>query len=159
MRANRQSIIWLVALMLMWTVGPASAEVATLGRIRIESFIRMHAMKAVLVLDVRGTDAYRAGHIPGAVHVPLDHIAARAEELQALVRNRMVVAYCSCPEEHSSLAAVKLLDANGIPNAAALVGGLPAWVSKGGRTDKYRHEGRFMSALVTPRILLPHADR
>jgi rhodanese-related sulfurtransferase len=107
-----------------------------LGRIAIEDFIQLHAFNGALVLDVRGTDAYRAGHIPGAVHVPLDQIEARAEEIQALVKHRAVVTYCSCPEEHASLVAVRLLDASGVPHASALVGGYPAWVAKGGKIEK-----------------------
>lgn len=128
--------IWIVAGTAGLAQSPQRESQPTPGRIGIEAFIQMHALKAALVLDVRSTEAYRAGHIPGAVHVPLDHIAARAEELQSLVKQRMVVAYCSCPDEHASLIAVRLLDANGIPNAAALVGGFPAWVGKGGKAEK-----------------------
>jgi len=143
MSVRRQSIIRVSVLLWSAFVGPVvgaqtpaqDAEPAP-GRIGIQAFIRMQALDAALVLDVRSTDAYRAGHIPGAVHVPLDHIAARAEELQSLVKHRMVVTYCSCPEEHASLAAVRLLDANGIPGAAALVGGYQGCVEKGGKVER-----------------------
>jgi rhodanese-related sulfurtransferase len=133
MRTHRQSIIFLLAVLLTGSAGAQSEP----GRIGIDAFIRMHAMKAVLVIDVRGTDAYRAGHIPGALHVPLDQIAARADEIRSLVKApHPIVTYCSCPEEHASLAAVRLLAEHGISNASALVGGFPAWVAKGGIAEK-----------------------
>jgi 3-mercaptopyruvate sulfurtransferase SseA len=47
----------------------------------------------VIVIDVRGDQAYRAGHIPGAVSVPLETVAARAAEWASATRP--VVTYCS----------------------------------------------------------------
>jgi DNA-binding transcriptional ArsR family regulator len=45
----------------------------------------------VVVLDVRPTEEYAAGHIPGALSVPVDQLADRIGELPAAVD---VVAYC-----------------------------------------------------------------
>ena len=36
-----------------------------------------------LVVDVRGAKEYQAGHLPGAVHIPLDELSTRAAELAA----------------------------------------------------------------------------
>jgi len=47
--------------------------------------------KAVLV-DVRGAEAYKAGHIKGALSIPSNEIRDRARELP---RNKMIVTYCS----------------------------------------------------------------
>jgi rhodanese-related sulfurtransferase len=33
------------------------------------------------VVDVRGVDAYTAGHIPGAMHIPGEQIASRMAEI------------------------------------------------------------------------------
>lgn len=46
---------------------------------------------AVTVLDVRPGEEYRAAHIPGAVSIPLDELAARISELP---ERADVVAYC-----------------------------------------------------------------
>ena len=43
-----------------------------------------------LVIDVRGEAAYTAGHIPGALHIPGDEMAARMAEIP---KNRLVVTY------------------------------------------------------------------
>lgn len=46
----------------------------------------------VVVIDVRNADGYRAGHIPGALLVPLDQVPAQAEKLKSL--GKPIVAYC-----------------------------------------------------------------
>lgn len=45
----------------------------------------------VVLLDVRDASAYSAGHIPGAVSLPLEEIGVRARSLE---RDRSYVAYC-----------------------------------------------------------------
>jgi rhodanese-related sulfurtransferase len=62
------------------------------------------------VLDVRPAEEYAAGHIPGAVSIPLDQLADRLEDLPA---DTEVVAYCRgayCVLAHD---AVRLLTAHG----------------------------------------------
>ena len=136
MRANRQSII----LVWLWMAlgglpaaaqdpGPAGPVAAIVDRIGIEDFRRLHARGAVYPIDVRSADAYKAGHIPGAVNVPLDQIERRADETRARAKGRAIVTYCSCPDEHASLAAARLLAGKHVANVRALVGGYPAWVS------------------------------
>src|SRR6266508_6633564 len=49
------------------------------------------ADSGVTVLDVRPREEYAAGHVPGAVSVPLDELADRLAELPA---NQEIVAYC-----------------------------------------------------------------
>jgi rhodanese-related sulfurtransferase len=43
-----------------------------------------------MVIDVRGAEAFRAGHIPGAVHIPADEIE---RSLLKIPRDRPVVTY------------------------------------------------------------------
>ena len=52
---------------------------------------RVAAGKA-LIVDVRDAAAYNASHIAGALSVPLDDVAARADELKK--RGKAIVAYC-----------------------------------------------------------------
>jgi rhodanese-related sulfurtransferase len=48
----------------------------------------------VTVIDVRPTDEYRAGHIPGALSIPLEELKSRMDELPG---DSDVVAYCRGP--------------------------------------------------------------
>lgn len=38
---------------------------------------------APVIVDVRSEKEYRAGHLPGAIHIPSDELAARASDLSA----------------------------------------------------------------------------
>ena len=84
---------------------------------------RLAAGAAVTVLDVRPSEEYAAGHIPGAVSIPLDELAARLAELPDAGQ---VIAYCRgayCVLAHD---AVRLLRAHG-RDATRLADGMLEW--------------------------------
>jgi rhodanese-related sulfurtransferase len=85
----------------------------------------------VTVLDVRPSGEYRAGHIPGAVSIPLGELKARFKELP---KNREVVAYCRGPYCVFAVEAVELLRKKGF-NAHRLREGVLDWRSRGWRVD------------------------
>jgi len=87
-----------------------------------ELFLRMREGQ-VLVLDVRPEAEYAAAHIPGAVNMPHDQLAARLAELPS---GTDIVAYCRGRYCVFAPAAVRLLRAHGFP-ARPLEGGLPGW--------------------------------
>ncbi|MFC3821394.1 rhodanese-like domain-containing protein [Planomonospora venezuelensis] len=77
----------------------------------------------VTVVDVRPVEEYAAGHIPGALSVPLERLADRLADLPADGR---IVAYCRgayCVMAHE---AVRELTARG-RNAARLADGMLEW--------------------------------
>lgn len=80
-----------------------------------------------IVLDVRPAEEYRAGHIPGAISVPLEELEARLAELP---RGKEAVAYCRGPYCVMSFEAVKLLRADG-RRARRLEEGFPEWRANG----------------------------
>jgi 3-mercaptopyruvate sulfurtransferase SseA len=45
-----------------------------------------------IVVDVRGEDQYKAGHIKGALWIPGDQLAGRTKELP---KDKLIVTYCS----------------------------------------------------------------
>ena len=72
-----------------------------------------------VLLDVRPEAEYAAGHLPGAVHIPVEELADRLAELPA---DRDIVAYCRgryCVLAHD---AVRLLTAHGRPARRAAEG-------------------------------------
>lgn len=62
-------------------------------RITQEEFKKLLAVGAVTVVDVRDAGAFAAGHIPGALSIPLDTVDQAAERLREL--GKPVVTYCS----------------------------------------------------------------
>lgn len=80
----------------------------------------------IVVLDVRPTNEYAAGHIAGARSIPLAELDTRLAELAACE----VVAYCRGPYCVLADEAVALLRAHGVP-ARRLEAGFPDWASLG----------------------------
>jgi rhodanese-related sulfurtransferase/DNA-binding MarR family transcriptional regulator len=81
----------------------------------------------VTVLDVRPPEEYQAGHIPGAVSVPLSELERRLSEVP---RDREVVAYCRGPYCVMAIEAVELLRAHGF-EATRMEEGVPDWRARG----------------------------
>ncbi|MDE8347491.1 MAG: metalloregulator ArsR/SmtB family transcription factor [Acidocella sp.] len=81
----------------------------------------------VTIIDVRPTEEYQAGHIPGAISIPLKQLQSR---MAALPRSKKIVAYCRGPYCVLSVEAVELLRANGF-RAARLEDGVQDWRALG----------------------------
>lgn len=86
-----------------------------------------------VAIDVRGSVPYELGHIRGAVWLPLGLVAQRFGELP---QDKVIVAYCTCKAEETSLeAAMMLAKQHGFERVAVLVGGYPAWSEAGLPTE------------------------
>jgi rhodanese-related sulfurtransferase len=104
-----------------------AARAAYLGA-GIEEVTREELLRCVqsgqaTVIDVRPVEEYAAGHIPGAVSIPLEELAQRLAELPI---DQEIVAYCRgayCVLAHD---AVRLLTAQGRP-ARKLADGMLEW--------------------------------
>ena len=77
----------------------------------------------VTVLDVRPPEEFAAGHLPGAINIPLSELEDRLQDLPA---EQEVVAYCRGPHCVLAFDAVARLRAKGVP-ARRLEGGFPEW--------------------------------
>jgi rhodanese-related sulfurtransferase len=91
-----------------------------------------------VAIDVRGSVPYELGHIKGAVWLPLGIVAQRFDELP---QDKLIVAYCTCKAEETSLEAAMLLSQkHGFERVAVLHGGYPAWVEAGLPTEANQTE-------------------
>jgi rhodanese-related sulfurtransferase len=77
----------------------------------------------VTVIDVRPAHEYRAGHVKGAINIPLEDLE---EHLGELPRERDVVAYCRGPYCVLAFEAVEALRRHGF-SARRLENGFPEW--------------------------------
>lgn len=77
----------------------------------------------VTVLDVRPPEEYAAGHLPGAVNIPVHELQKRLSELP---KRKEVIAYCRGPYCVMSYDAVQFLRHQGL-KARRLEAGLPEW--------------------------------
>lgn len=81
----------------------------------------------VTVIDVRPSDEFALGHVPGAVNVPLGELENRVAELDP---SREVIAYCRGPWCVMSFEAVAALRSKGY-RVRRLEDGLPEWQAAG----------------------------
>ncbi|MEW5707335.1 MAG: metalloregulator ArsR/SmtB family transcription factor [Pseudomonadota bacterium] len=81
----------------------------------------------VTVLDVRPPEEYAAGHLPGAINIPLAELEGR---LSKLPRDREIVAYCRGPYCVLAFEAVARLRQKGL-KARRLQDGFPEWKAAG----------------------------
>jgi rhodanese-related sulfurtransferase/DNA-binding transcriptional ArsR family regulator len=79
--------------------------------------------RQALVIDVRPSEEFAAGHIPGALSVPLSELKARLPELS---REAEIVAYCRGPYCVLAPQALEILRRAGF-RARRLNEGLPEW--------------------------------
>jgi len=117
--------------------GLAERQSAEVERIVRDSFERRDALDPVgrdellmrvkrgeaIVLDVRPPQEYSAGHIPGAINIPLNELSRR---LAGLPKHREIVAYCRGPYCLLAFDAVAKLRKSGY-QARRLQDGFPEW--------------------------------
>jgi len=112
-------------------ISAAQAAGRTLGSISKTSVSEIApsvASRAVTVLDVRNRSEFSAGHIPGALHIPVGHLRARLAEIP---RDKPIV--LNCESGGRSAIATSVLQQLGVNNATNLTGGFVAW-NKAGET-------------------------
>jgi rhodanese-related sulfurtransferase len=118
------------------------AEVETVTRQYLEARGALEAVRTgdlvermragdVTLIDVRPREEYLAGHLPGAISLPLADLKKRLRELPA---TRDVVAYCRGPYCVMALDAVEVLRRKGL-RAHRLELGVPEWRARGWRVD------------------------
>jgi rhodanese-related sulfurtransferase/rubrerythrin len=100
----------------------AADEIITLVPSEVKAVLDKDKKGEFLLLDVRQPEEYEAGHIPGAMLIPLGELEARQEEL---VRSKKIIAYCR--SGHRSMAAAIALCGLGFKDVHHLEGGILNW--------------------------------
>jgi len=97
---------------------------------------KLKAKEDVLVIDVRESAEYQAGHINGAHLVPRGILEAAADPTYphhfpelATARDRQVIVYCATSGRSAMAAAV--LQMMGFKHVASMEGGFSRWVTEG----------------------------
>ncbi|NYF57349.1 rhodanese-like domain-containing protein [Micromonospora purpureochromogenes] len=113
---------------------PAVAAAHFLDRLTFETDVSdVHAdltarVPGLMVVDSRGPDAWRQGHLPGAVHLPTAEIATRAAEL--VPAGTAVVTYCWGPGCNGATRAALEFARLGY-RVKEMLGGYEYWVREG----------------------------
>ena len=93
----------------------------------MDELLKRARSKQMVILDTRPASEYIAGHIPGALSIPVDDLQRR---LKQLTKGKEYVAYCRGPYCVYADRAVEILRAHG-RRARRLAEGFPEWRSAG----------------------------
>jgi hydroxyacylglutathione hydrolase len=104
----------------------AGMELESLPQISAAQLAPIAAAGEATVLDVRRTSEWEAGHVEGALHIPLSELPARLGEIP---RDRPLIVHCQGGGR--SAIASSLLIANGFGDVANLSGGFGQWQREG----------------------------
>ena len=77
------------------------------------------------VVDVREPREYAAGHVPGAVNIPMGHLPGRLDEI-----DRSAPVYVICATGNRSSVMTRVLNGAGF-EAFNVAGGTSAWIQSG----------------------------
>ncbi len=109
----------------------------------------------VTLLDVRPPEEFEAGHIPGALSVPLPDLARRLAELP---KGQEIVAYCRGPYCVLAVEAVGLLRRRGL-RALRLEDGILDWAAAGHRLECAATASRARSNSLANQAPAPSPSR
>jgi glyoxylase-like metal-dependent hydrolase (beta-lactamase superfamily II)/rhodanese-related sulfurtransferase len=112
-------------------LGEASRQIAFMSMAEVRE--RLSGAHDLVLLDVREKDAFNAGHLPGAMHVPRGQLELRVDK-ELPDPSARILAYCQYGRI-STLAAATLREM-GYTRAVALDGGFDEWVKQGFPVEK-----------------------
>jgi sulfur-carrier protein adenylyltransferase/sulfurtransferase len=115
-----------------------------------------HLGNGIVLVDVRETTEWDAGHIPGAKHVPRGYLESRIEGAVGADRSQEIVVYCASGQR-SALAAHTLQGELGYENVKSMTGGITLWKDRGYKVEVPKaltpeQRERYSRHLLVPEI-------
>lgn len=124
----QQNIMWVMLAALSGGMLLVSLFRGGAGGISVAEATLLINREDALVLDVRETHEWSAGHIPNARHVALGHLDKHISEIEKF-KERPVIVCCASGNRSSS--ACNTLRKAGFPRVFNLNGGIGAWTEAG----------------------------
>jgi sulfur-carrier protein adenylyltransferase/sulfurtransferase len=138
-------------------MSPTGAEVIRNIKSQVDEVdpaeVSEHLGNGVTLIDVRESEEWDAGHIPGAKHVPRGYLESRIEGA-APDRDARVVVYCASGTR-SALAAHTLKDLLGYENVASMTGGITLWKDRGYEVEQPKSLTKEQRERYSRHLLIP----
>jgi molybdopterin/thiamine biosynthesis adenylyltransferase/rhodanese-related sulfurtransferase len=140
-------------------MSPSGVELLREIKSRIEEIdpSKVHELvdEGVAIIDVRETEEFGAGHLPGAKHVPKSYLESRIEGV-VQDRDAQIVLYCQSGNR-SAWAARTLEEDLGYTNVSSMTGGITLWKDRGYEVDVPRsltaeQRERYSRHMLVPEI-------
>jgi len=115
---------------------PPGARLQRRDRVEVDAHVlldQIDSNTAPVILDVRSAKEFADGHLPGAINIPFESVAARADALPG-PRQSPVIVYCGHgPRAWMAGAALRR---NGFTNVSYLAGHFSRWRAAGLREER-----------------------
>src|SRR5437763_3094574 len=138
-------------------MSPSGAELLQQIKSRITEAdpaeVREQASNGAVLVDVRETDEFAAGHIPGAKHVPRGYLESRIEGAVP-DRSKHLILYCASGSR-SAYAARTLVEDLGYEHVDSMRGGITLWKDRGYEVDVPRTLTSEQRERYSRHLLLP----
>jgi sulfur-carrier protein adenylyltransferase/sulfurtransferase len=140
-------------------MSPSGAELLRQVKSQIEevdpSEVNELIHEGATVIDVRETEEYAAGHLPGAKHVPRSYLESRIEGVVP-DRSTQVILYCASGNR-SAYGARTLSEELGYEHVRSMTGGITLWKDRGYEVDVPRtltaeQRERYSRHMLVPEI-------
>ncbi len=140
-------------------MSPSGAEVLRQIKSRIDEVdpaaVREQVGNGAVIVDVRESEEWAAGHIPGAIHVPKSYLESRIEGAVP-DREKHLVVYCGSGNR-SAWAARTLTEDLGYAHVENMTGGFTLWKDRGyevqtPRTLTAEQRERYSRHLLLPEV-------
>jgi molybdopterin/thiamine biosynthesis adenylyltransferase/rhodanese-related sulfurtransferase len=140
-------------------MSPSGAELLRQVKSQIEevdpSEVNELIHEGATLIDVRETEEYAAGHLPGAKHVPRSYLESRIEGVVP-DRSTQVILYCASGNR-SAYGARTLADELGYEHVRSMTGGITLWKDRGYEVDVPRtltaeQRERYSRHMLVPEI-------
>jgi sulfur-carrier protein adenylyltransferase/sulfurtransferase len=141
-------------------MSPSGAEYIRQIKSQVEEVdpaqVSEHLGNGIVLIDVRESTEWDAGHIPGAKHVPRGYLESRIEGAAGADRSREIVLYCASGQR-SALAAHTLKEQLGYENVKSMTGGITLWKDRGYKVEvpktlSAEQRERYSRHLLIPEI-------
>jgi molybdopterin/thiamine biosynthesis adenylyltransferase/rhodanese-related sulfurtransferase len=141
-------------------MSPSGAEVIRQIKSQVEEVdpaqVSEHLGNGIVLVDVRESTEWDAGHIPGAKHVPRGYLESRIEGAAGADRSQEIVLYCASGQR-SALAAHTLKEQLGYENVKSMTGGITLWKDRGYKVEVPKtltpeQRERYSRHLLVPEI-------
>jgi molybdopterin/thiamine biosynthesis adenylyltransferase/rhodanese-related sulfurtransferase len=111
--------------------------------------------EGVAIVDVRGSEEFATGHLPGAKSIPRGHLESRIESAVP-DRSAQVILYCASGQR-SAYAARTLVEDMGYEHVRSMTGGITLWKDRGYEVEIPRalsaeQRDRYSRHLLIPEI-------
>jgi len=96
------------------------------AKVSSQGLVSLMNKDEAVIVDIRDRKDFAQGHITGSVHIPLNNVKSRANELNKFKDKDVQIVVVDKMGQHSAMA-VKQLNAEGYDNVVRLNGGIADW--------------------------------